>query len=275
MDNITLENYRCFGEKQTARLAPPTLLVGENSTGKTSFLALIRALWDVVVAERVPNFREPPYDLGSFRGIVHQSGRQDRKPNAFLAGFSEQRASYIVTFSEWATIPYPTKRGMYLADRWLELSTDSTRGMQVILGIQNQRFTYSLQERWARDESMLTSLRFVIMDAVRDVSGIGRRSENLGTLLDTAKIEPTDLEPLEREALRSLPPNILTSRPFAGAPVRSKPSRIHEHASPARDVDGEYVPSYLADLSSRNRLSWERLKERLERFGEIQVSLAK
>ena len=39
MDRITVRNYRCFGEKQTARLAPLTLLVGENSTGKTSFLA--------------------------------------------------------------------------------------------------------------------------------------------------------------------------------------------------------------------------------------------
>ena len=45
MDEITLKNFRCFRDKQTARLAPLTLLVGENSTGKTSFLALIRALW--------------------------------------------------------------------------------------------------------------------------------------------------------------------------------------------------------------------------------------
>ena len=45
MDRITLQNYRCFGgEEQSARLAPLTLLVGPNSTGKTSFLALIRAL---------------------------------------------------------------------------------------------------------------------------------------------------------------------------------------------------------------------------------------
>ena len=47
MDQITLKNFRCFREKQTARLAPLTLLVGENSAGKTSFMAMIRALWDV------------------------------------------------------------------------------------------------------------------------------------------------------------------------------------------------------------------------------------
>ena len=51
------KTIRCFGsEEQTARLAPLTLLVGPNSTGKTSFLALIRALWDVAFREVVPNF---------------------------------------------------------------------------------------------------------------------------------------------------------------------------------------------------------------------------
>lgn len=66
MDEITLKNFRCFREEQTARLAPLTLLVGENSTGKTSFVAMIRALWDVAYGRRAPNFKEEPYDLGSF-----------------------------------------------------------------------------------------------------------------------------------------------------------------------------------------------------------------
>ena len=76
MDRITVRNYRCFREKQTARLAPLTLLVGENSTGKTSFLALIRALWDVAVREAVLDFKEYPYDLGSFREIAILSWRK-------------------------------------------------------------------------------------------------------------------------------------------------------------------------------------------------------
>ena len=37
MEKITLKNFRCFREEQTVRLAPLTLLVGENSSGKTSF----------------------------------------------------------------------------------------------------------------------------------------------------------------------------------------------------------------------------------------------
>ena len=45
---------------QTARLAPLTLLVGENSTGKTSFLAAVRAICEVAFRQREPDFREPP-----------------------------------------------------------------------------------------------------------------------------------------------------------------------------------------------------------------------
>ena len=58
MDSITLENFRCFRDEQTARLAPLTLLVGENSTGKTSFLALVRAIWELAYNHRNPDFKK-------------------------------------------------------------------------------------------------------------------------------------------------------------------------------------------------------------------------
>ena len=59
MKQITLENYRCFHEKQVAPLAPLTLLVGDHSTGKTSLLAMIRILWDSVYGHGNLNFNEP------------------------------------------------------------------------------------------------------------------------------------------------------------------------------------------------------------------------
>ena len=38
---FTMEEVRCFGERQTLEIRPLTFLVGENSTGKTT------ALWHV------------------------------------------------------------------------------------------------------------------------------------------------------------------------------------------------------------------------------------
>ena len=92
MYRITVRNYRCFGEKQTARLAPLTLLVGENSTGKTSSLALVRALWDVAVREAIPNFKEYPYNFGTYREIAHDRGPTGSAADSFEAGFSYEPA---------------------------------------------------------------------------------------------------------------------------------------------------------------------------------------
>ena len=82
MNKITLENFRCF-RKAEARLAPLTLLVGENSTGKTSFMAMIRALQDVAFGKFVPNFKEEPYDLGSFDEIAHHRGSRGSRAASF------------------------------------------------------------------------------------------------------------------------------------------------------------------------------------------------
>ena len=51
-------------------------------------------------------------------------------------------------------------------------------------------------------------------------------------------------------------------RPFASAPVRSKPSRTYDPSSPTRDPEGDYVPMYLADVLTHSaRFEWTELKE--------------
>ena len=55
--------------------------------------------------------------------------------------------------------------------------------------------------------------------------------------------------------------------PFASAPVRSKPRRTYDPASPTPDPEGDYVPMYLADLFLQDRERWNSLKKRLESFG--------
>ena len=38
MDNIRIQNYRCFDDTGTISIKPITVLVGANSSGKSSFL---------------------------------------------------------------------------------------------------------------------------------------------------------------------------------------------------------------------------------------------
>ena len=43
---FTMEEVRCFSERQTLEIRPLTFLVGENSTGKTTALACFHVLAD-------------------------------------------------------------------------------------------------------------------------------------------------------------------------------------------------------------------------------------
>ena len=135
MDQITLKDYRCFHEEQTARLAPLTLLVGENSTGKTSFLAMIRALWDAAYRVGVPDFKEEPYDLGSFDEIAHHRGSRGGRADTFEAGFRDivprqlrnkhllmegEPYRFEVAFGKRGTTPVPVRRLQSMDNIWID-----------------------------------------------------------------------------------------------------------------------------------------------------------
>ena len=97
--------------------------------------------------------------------------------------------------------------------------------------------------------------------------------------LGSGQVGKTDFDPLlgapplssdDHQALSQLSHfyTWLRQRPFASAPVRSKPRRTYDPSRPTPDPEGDYVPMYLADLSSRGRRMWTVLKERLEDFGK-------
>ena len=56
-------------------------------------------------------------------------------------------------------------------------------------------------------------------------------------------------------------------RPFAGAPVRSRPHRTYDPARPWADPEGEYMATYLASVYHRDSDEWQILKRNLEAFG--------
>ena len=56
--------------------------------------------------------------------------------------------------------------------------------------------------------------------------------------------------------------------PYAGAPVRSYPKRTYDPIRPTPDPEGEYIPTYLANMSRRNPAEWKTLKSNLEKFGK-------
>ena len=288
MDTITIKNFRCFGEEQTAKLAPITLLVGENSTGKTSLMAIIRALWDAAYEDIVPNFKDSPYDLGSFDEILHISGRRGPRPESFTARCNitsietsdQQRdATYSieVEFAAAHATPFPRRRRLSQGSHWIEQYSDDSGQTGVSIG--TQRGTWKLAEndehRLIRPRGIgdvllplpvaIAFFRHLISETDlpvhRDPSNLSERPED------------EDLEEIEQLvdqylADRQFPfMNDYSARPYASAPTRSQPKRTYDPSRVVLDAEGNNVPTRLALMSLYEPETWNKLRGRLEAFG--------
>ncbi len=88
MEEIILENLRCFKGRHEHAVRPLTLLVGENSTGKTAFLAAVRVILDMsrVFGART-DFTEEPFDLGGYAQVASYSRPGGAPAKHFSLGF--------------------------------------------------------------------------------------------------------------------------------------------------------------------------------------------
>ncbi len=275
MDEKIIENFRCFRERQTVRLAPLTLLVGENSTGKTSFMAMIRALWDAAYRnESAPNFKEAPYDLGTFEEIAHNRGARGGKAKTFYGGFSStvnMRSQLLkpldvplrfeATFSKY--------KATTLVKHWrieggkcsIECGHDPETNQRLHLRTSNGAWLRELDET---ERSLINLNRSMFLRFLWSKSSHGKKG--FQPFEASPVLTQEDLNELA-ELVNPFSDPITPARPFAGAPVRSRPRRTYDPSRIAPDPEGENIPVYLANMSFFDRKRWDRLKRELEQYG--------
>lgn len=275
MDKITVEGYRCFRKPQSARLGPLTLLVGNNSSGKTSFLALIRALWEVAFLSESPDFQKDPYDLGTFRDVAHNRGGRGGRVRSFEAGFEFSSrpsrrqvrntdaiiSSFSARFEERAAVPFPVVRRITQGQVSIEAYIQKDGQSFIRYQTPKTQGEYPFRERlYAEDEVRLIRLgsfpfRFRLNDDANSAES-ELDDDDANMLIQLARVfdRPTRL--------------LSQQYPFAGAPVRSRPRRTYDPVRPSSDPEGEYIPTYLANASRRSSREWQRLKASLEEFGQ-------
>ena len=284
MNEITLENYRCFREGQVVRLAPLTLLVGENSTGKTSFMAMIRALWNVAYKQRVPDFNEEPYDLGSFDGISHRKSQPSGQTTRIKAGFgiasgsskiqSSQDARFNVTFEKRGTVPTPVSRRIAKKGMWAEVSTiNSSHKFQFKISNDNvwkaEIPNYKRKMMDAADDLLPSFTSFLRRLQFGEPGGGSEEGSESFRLFDRENFM------LGMKLVRDFEGRYsgrmhYGSSLYASAPVRSKPRRIYDLSRLTHEIDpeGDYIPMYFAKLYFSDRGRWNELRASLEDFGQ-------
>lgn len=262
MDSITLENFRCFYKEQTVPLKPLTLLVGDNSTGKTSFMAMIRILWDTIYRREGPNFNEEPFELGTFNDITHRRGGQ---AEFFYAGFEHNNYKFGVRFEKRGTEPVLTSKKVSNTNnsilQQIKSGTHST-----IVSTPNGIWE---MKRSTRHPDILEGLpRFNLRYFA---SNLDELQQNFKPIKNSPSISQEDwkrLLPLDRYTSNPfIARRNSNKRPYAGAPVRSKPRRTYDPETVKMDPEGDYVPMYLARQSIGDGKDWQRIKNSIEEFG--------
>ncbi len=282
MDEITLKNYRCFADEQTARLAPLTLLIGENSTGKTSFLAMIRTLSKVARGSPIPNFNEPPYNLGSFDEIVHYKGVNVARADTFEASITVNAPPPGVEYSpDFLKCPYYmqatfvgrgatpiaslTKEKELRGNNWIEkhfeLGGPSLARCGTVRGQWELEIPSEITERHGKENVQIPPMFFLMSPNSGLSNAVGKPLKPISGSPPFNHRDEYELEGFVLGVFRVVP------IPMATAPVQSKPNRTYHHSVPFWDPSGGHVPNLLASLYLQDKANWKALKNAIENFG--------
>ena len=277
-NELILHDVRCFQGEQHGRCKPITLLVGENSTGKTTFLSCYSVLHRLFAADRRNldqqlDFNEEPFPMGSFRNIASSNHKSNEPVDKFKIGLTVSSKEKIgvppyrltATFSEQGSQPVLSSLHFQFDEHsFLEMrQSDTDTTIMVIPGFQKQvnlafsgsmvllefLITVGVDEKSLATDDIFTDLRPF--------------SDYLDNLFDEYDSPTRDNE--HRNRFGDWFPNFSNLIPVA--PLRSKPKRTYDPIRETRSPEGEHIPMLMMRLARTDQNNWESLHNRLVKFG--------
>lgn len=283
--SLLLDNVRCFRKPGPAPLAPLTILVGENSTGKSTFLAAVKLAHQIGTNNEAIDFNEEPFSWGAYDQIAHGS-TVTKRAHSFSIGFevhstdeaalgpaermlwpqssSDTRTIQVnATFEKKGSQPVLTEWALSSGEYRLR-AAPAGEGAQVSLATPSGE---AVLNHLPHGRSMFSIPMEVFTDPFFYEYLLGRQLSDKpkgepGTAI--ASVSPADLKvfsSLFRILRKAMPP-----KPYASAPIRTEPRRTYE---PLKDVPrpgGGHVPMVLA--KKYGAADWAILEAALERFGQ-------
>ena len=256
---FTMEEVRCFGERQTLEIRPLTFLVGENSTGKTTALACFHVLADYLRG-RGMDFNSHPYSMGTFRDIVRNSKKKEKK---FQLGFTYKHNNENIQ----TTVELVEKnKGLEPTVNWAAIKlTDGEIVIQVEDATKKETRLGSFDEKQNQYKiicgvDVLNEPHFSFFFHPYFFTNESKGEIALLRYLDrkSEKFEESIYRPWDVFKTLSV---------FSTSPVRSRPKRTYDPTREFDDPEGSDVPMYLMRIEATEKKNWEALKTQLVEFG--------
>ena len=253
--DLLIENVRSFEGRHHIPLKPLSLMVGENSTGKSTVLAMLTAALNPEFPVAARLFNTPPFDLGTFSTIATHRGGKYGRAKKFRVGMSEASndpCAFAATFIEGRGQPAVSHLSIEKDGESLDLhfSADSISG-SARLNLNGERKAITERKFHVKVPPAIPSIRALIATAV--VAG-GE------TPLESAEALPRVFE------LTRMSPKDKWQRAIPLAPIRMKPRRTFDQADEQFDPEGQHVP-YLLSRLERDETR-EQMWSALRNFGK-------
>ena len=255
---IFLENVRSFAGAHEIPTKPLTIIVGENSSGKTTFLSMLSAMFspESQFPSR-PAFNEPPYDLGSYDTIATFKGGKYGRARRFSLGYEDPEKDEHFTASYVSRVGQPTLSQIRLSRSWgnLSLTFEGTK-TAIDVNIPASENEPAIEIHSERDTVLpfvnMRSFGFLIFELMsRDPSLRERPVQEMPSRL----VHFCDLR--SRQTSLSV------------APVRTKPRRTYDPISDEYQPEGEHIPILLSRFLAPGGTARQRdaLHSALDEFG--------
>src|SRR5271163_1040033 len=255
MKDLTLiiENVRTFRGRHEIPIRPLTILTGENSSGKTTLLAMFSAVCDQESYPLRPDFNRTPYSLGNYETVA--SHKPDSEPEArhFSLGFRKPDSD-----SErirYAKATYVRQRGH------IRLGSFRAEGVG---------FKFSMIVERGRTDRLEGIVNVRIEDRSLEVpfsnldTGVAGIAPLARLVVETAFQSRTRKAQADDKFLRAvldLSANLSRLSPaqvISLAPTRSQPQRVYSQLSEAFKPTGEHVPFILDQIMAHEAESSKR-----------------
>lgn len=240
------EFIRCFATHQVAVIRPVTLLIGENSSGKSTFLALCHIASVIVkgINSEIP-FNDPPFLLGAYDQIASYRGGRAGRAKTFsitLEIIDNENTSKAIKAT------FASKDGQPTLDVW-KLTVGH---LSIEVRLSNPRKPIVLLTGSKGSVELAQSLRFYGLpwfDALsRDMTYILSRESTRKVM---EKVSKEELQVLSR-AWHGLH-GAFGRGTYAFAPIRTSPQRTYDPVTAEPRPEGSHVPMLLARLSHHSR----------------------
>jgi energy-coupling factor transporter ATP-binding protein EcfA2 len=259
---ILIENVRSLSDFQRVQITPLTFLVGENSSGKSAFLAATAA----VLSPEFPllgTLNKPPYQMGNFETIVTYKGGKAGRAKSFGLGcngsFQNAPVEIFARFANRDSVPELLDLRLNTKHGNVELKFDG----KAITG----HITNLSRQGQVLDQEVPVNFPIEDSDSVN--------SEAIGTaIMNSALRNKSTLRGDQTWILSASSQLRNTFRQFrmkadSVAPLRSKPKRIYDSRTDEYDPEGDHVPFLLSKIwSTTATQSHMMIRSALTEFGK-------